>query len=145
MSNHEIMLGFQWLQYVLTQDATLMGYVAGNVFRSLAPATTQPPYIIYGYQSGSDVLTVNAVRLTSNLLYQVKVCGPASMDITLAAAATEIDKVLKRPAGIPITPDGLGAILAGYRESPLIVDSEVNGEVWSNVGGLYRLEIQQTS
>jgi hypothetical protein len=145
MSNHEIMLGFQFLQFVLTADATLMGYVAGNVFRSLAPATTQPPYIIYGYQSGLDVLTVSAVRLTSNLLYRVEVCGPASMDVTLAAAAAEIDKVLKRPVGIPITPDGLGAILAAYRESPLIVDSEVNGEVWSNIGGLYRLDIQQTS
>jgi hypothetical protein len=144
MSNHEIMLGFQWLQFVLTQDATLMGYVSG-VYRSLAPAGTPTPFIIYGYQSGSDALTVNAVRLTSNLLYQVKVCGPASMDVTLAAAASEIDKVLKRPVGIPITPDGLGAILAAYRESPLIVDSEVNGEVWSNVGGLYRIEIQQTS
>jgi hypothetical protein len=43
MSNHEIMLGFQWLQYVLTADSTLMGYVSGNVFRSLAPAKTQPP------------------------------------------------------------------------------------------------------
>jgi hypothetical protein len=144
MSNHEIMLGFQWLQFVLTADSTLMGYVTA-VGRSLVPVGTQPPYIIYGYQSGSDVLTVNAVRLTSNLLYQVKVCGPASMDVTLAAAASEIDKVLKRPVGIPITPDGLGAILAAYREAPIIVDSDVNGEVWSNVGGLYRLEIQQTS
>jgi hypothetical protein len=145
MSNHEIMLGFQWLQYVLTADATLMGYVSGNVFRALAPATTPPPYIIYGYQSGSDALTLSAVRIYSNLLYQVKVCGPASMDVTLAAAATEIDNLLKRPVGIPITSDGLGAILAAYREAPIIVDSEVNGEVWSNVGGLYRLELQQTS
>jgi hypothetical protein len=145
MSNHEIMLGFQWIKSVLLADATLMGYVAGNVYRAMVPPTTPPPYIIYGFQSGSDVLTVSAVRIESNLLYQVKVCGPASMDVTLAAAATEIDNVLRRPVGIPITPDGLGAILACYREAPLIVDSEVNGEVWSNVGGLYRLELQQTS
>jgi len=34
------------------------------------------------------------------------------------------------------------AILSCYRESPLEIDELVNGEVWSNIGGLYRLQVQ---
>lgn len=35
------------------------------------------------------------------------------------------------------------AILASYRESPLELDELVNGELWSNIGGLYRLLVEQ--
>ena len=34
------------------------------------------------------------------------------------------------------------AILACYREQPLILDENVNGEEWTNIGGLYRLQVQ---
>src|SRR5260221_14596117 len=34
------------------------------------------------------------------------------------------------------------SILACYRESPLELDELVNGEIWSNMGGLYRLQVQ---
>ena len=34
-------------------------------------------------------------------------------------------------------------ILACWREQPLIQDEIVNGEVWTNLGGLYQLDIEQ--
>ena len=68
-------------------------------------------------------------------------CQPTT---TLAQAATEIDKLLRRPAGTA-TPDGLGYVLACYRETPVMKDDLVNGEKWSDVGGLYRILLEQTS
>ena len=144
MSNHEAMLGIQWLQSVLVGDATLAGYAPGGVWRGYVPPGTSWPYVVYNFKAGSDVLTANAVRVMDKLLYQVIVSGPASMDSTLAAAATEIDKLLRRPA-FATTPDGLGAILAAYRETPIQKDALVNGEVWTDIGGLYRVLVEQTS
>jgi hypothetical protein len=34
-------------------------------------------------------------------------------------------------------------ILACWRETPLELDEIVNGEVWTNLGGIYRMEIEQ--
>ena len=144
MSNHEIMLGLQYLQSVLAGDATLAGYAPGGVWRGYVPPGTSWPYVVYNFQAGSDVLTQNAVRVMDSLLFQVIVSGPSSMDVTLAAAATEIDKLLRRPAGTA-TPDGLGYVLACYRETPVMKDDLVNGEKWSDVGGLYRILLEQTS
>jgi hypothetical protein len=144
MSNHEAMLGIQWLENVLKNDATLAGYAPGGVWRGYVPPGTPWNYVVYNFQAGSDVLSMNAVRLFDKLLYQVIISGPGSSDNDpiLAAGATEIDNLLKRPA-YAVTPDGLGAILAAYRETPIMKDAVVNGEKWTDVGGLYRVELQQ--
>src|SRR5260221_12318585 len=97
------------------------------------------------FQAGSDVLTMNGVRLYDSLLFQIKVIGPGTMTSTLLLAANEIDSLLKRTSGVPLTTDGLGAILACFREAPVQIDSLVNGELWSGIGGLYRIQLQQTS
>lgn len=143
MSGHEGMLAIEWLTTVLGNDSTLSGYAPGGVWRGMAPPETATPYIILSLQSGLDVVTMNAVRLMADVLLQVKAVGPATETATIANAATRIDQLIGQPPNAGTTQDGLGYVLASYRQSPLIVDELVNGDVWSNIGGLYRIEIEQ--
>jgi hypothetical protein len=146
MAGHEAALGIQWLYGVLSGDTTLLSYATGGVHRAMAPPGTSPVYVIISHQSGLDVLTVNAFRLMDNLLYQAKAVGPASMMDTIVAAAERIDQLLSPNQGA-----SSGTVTGGYignchREQPIFLDEPglINGELWTNVGGLYRLEIKQT-
>lgn len=140
-SGHEVMLGFQWIIGILGADTTLAGFAPGGVKRALAPPDTATPFVIVGYQAGSDVTTMNAFRVMSSLLFQVKASGPASGTVALANAAEQIDVLLDQKSG---TTTG-GYVLSCSRQSPLEVDELVTGELWTNIGGLYRLQIEQTS
>lgn len=145
MSTHEVQIALSWLYTTLTGDATLTALLSGGahgIWRAYAPPGTLPPYVIFGQQSGgNDTLTMNAVRLLTNPLYQVKCVGPASNMQPILDAASEIDNLLKRTAGSATG----GIVSVCYRESPLETDEIVDGELWSNVGGLYRLQLQQSS
>jgi len=139
MAGHEVALGFEFLIGLLT-DSTLQGYAPGGVRRAYAPPETTPPYVIVGYQAGHDVTTMNAFRMMSAMLYQVKVVGPSSGTSVLAQAAERIDQLIDQQKG---TVAG-GYTLACWRQSPLEVDELVSGELWTNLGGLYQVYLEQT-
>ena len=143
MSVHEVVAGLEFLYNTLSADTTLAGYAPGGVWRSLAPPDTPTPFVVIAYQSGTDTTTMNEYRILARNLYQVKAVGPASQTAQLANAAGRIDDLIGKP---PVSGTVAGAyISASYRQSGLFLDQDVNGEVWSDIGGLYRLEIQQTS
>lgn len=139
----EVNLGFQWLESTLSNDATLKSLAPGGVWRALAPPGTATPFVVFGLQSGSDVVTMNGYRVMDDLLYMVKVAGPASNTSAIAQAAERVDQLI----GSPPTSGTVtgGAILASYGQTPLFIDEIVNGELWTNAGRLYRLIIEQTS
>lgn len=137
---HEIGLSLQWLVSTLGGDSTLAGYAPGGVKRSMAPVGTATPFVIVGYQAGTDVTTMNAVRIMDNLLFQVRASGPASVTASIVNAAARIDALIDGQRSQAITG---GIVLCCYRDSPLQYDELVGGEQWSNFGGLYRIEIQQ--
>ncbi len=140
MSVLEAYAGIEFLYNTLHGDSTLMALVT-DVYRDKAADAAIPPFVILTHQAGSDTLTANAVRLMTRSLYQVVVLGPDSMSPQMAQAAARIDALLKRTSG---TVTG-GLIDACYREQPLLLGQPpVNGMEWSKMGGLYRLEIQQT-
>ncbi len=143
MSANEILLAYEFLTTTLNADSTLTGLVTGGIWRGSAPVEAVPPYVVMNLQAGSDVLTLNGVRIYDSLLFQIKTIGPAVQTTTLLSAANEIDSLLKRTSGVPLTTDGLGAILACFRESPMQLDELVNGELWTQLGGMYRIQIQQ--
>jgi hypothetical protein len=149
-SSHEIWLGYAWLEETLLANLTLIGQCPGGVLRAYAPPGTPTPFIICQYMGGADTTTMNAVRLKSSLLYQVKVVAPAGpLTATLASASELIETTIGRQPGDPQSPQPIvissvtvGLVLACYREQPLILDTLENGEQWTAAGGLYRLEIQ---
>jgi hypothetical protein len=138
MAGYETTAGFQWLYNTLSADSTLQTDAPGGVWRGLAPPGTATPFVILSLQSGKDVITANAVRVFDDDTFLVKAVGPASNNAGVLAAASRIDALLGRTSG-QVT---AGAILACYRETPISIDELVNGELWSNLGGLYRLIIQ---
>lgn len=94
---HEVIYGFDWLLSVLGADSTLAGYAPGGVWKSYVPDGTAPPYVVMTYMTGTDVLTMNAVRLMTTPLYQIKAVGPASLASQVIAAASRIDQLIGSP------------------------------------------------
>ena len=93
----EVMYGFQWLEATLSADSTLAGYAPGGIWRALAPPREAIPFVIMAHQTGTDVITVNAFRIMTEVVYQVKIVGPASMTSTLMAGASRIDQLIGSP------------------------------------------------
>lgn len=137
MATDPISVGYALLYSTLTNDATFMGYVTG-VHQVMAPPGSQPDYALLIQQSGQDVLSAVATRIMTHLLYQVKIVGPASDAANLHAAYERADELLM-PNGQPLR--NAGGTLALYREQTLSVGEIVNGVLWLNYGGLYRVEI----
>lgn len=151
MSAHESVLGFQWLYSTLSGDATLLGYAVGGIWRSLAPPEQATPFVIISHQSGSDVTNAFGVRIITEQLFQVKAVGPASNMAPIASAAEQLDTLLggttSGPASgfITVSSVNIGKVLACWRQTQIAVDELVNGEVWTNLGGLYRMQIEQVT
>lgn len=142
MSGHEAALGMQWLFEVLSGDATLASLAPGGIWRSLAKPNILTPYVIIAYQSGNDVITENAYRIIADYVYQVKAVGPADIDDVVAQAAARIDQLIGGPTS-GSTSGGL--ILSCNRQAPLFLDEIVNeNELWTSIGGLHRIIIEQT-
>ena len=143
-TEHETIIGFRWFYSVLSNDTPLQGLAPGGVWRALVPLGTATPYVVMQLQSGgTDVTTVNGVRLMSAPLYQIKAVGPVSITDAIASAAAAIDDALGGKQGIRNVSVINGLILSCIRESPLENDELNNGEQWTNIGGLYRLQLQQ--
>ena len=94
---HEVLYGYQWLEVTLGADSTLLSYVTGGIWRGMVTAGTLPPYVILTFMAGTDVLTMNAVRLMTQPLYQIKCVGPASLASQVIAAASRIDQLIGSP------------------------------------------------
>lgn len=139
MAVTEMQLGFAWLYSVLIADGTLQGYAPGGVYRALAPPSTASPYVIMIYQAGTDNVNFGAGRAYSSMLYQVKAVGPASNTAGIMNAAARADTLIT--TGVQIAVTG-GTISSCFREQPLQIDELVNGELWSNWGGLYRILVK---
>ena len=144
MSTNEAFIGLRFLVSRLSADSTLAALAPGGVWDTIAPMGTTPVYILVAYQAGSDTTTMNGVRLISLPLYQVKAVGPANMATAVGAAAAQIDVVLGGKDGLKNITVSDGLIAACYREQPLIYNDPklVNGQMWTMIGGLQRLEIE---
>lgn len=140
MSVHEVVIALSFLHITLTGDVNLTSAAPGGCWPDEVPANKSAPYVIYGFMSGVDTLTANAVRLLTQPLYQVRASGPASAIDLVAAAATYVDDLLKRQTNISVP----GGLVAGcYRESPLHIPGTIDGVKWVSIGGLYRMVLQQ--
>ncbi len=133
---------FHWVASEMRSDSALIAAATGGVYLSFAPLDTVAPYVIFGRQSGSDVNTVNAIRLFVHILLQIKAVGPSGQGGNFAALETianRIDALFKDRRNIGLSS---GGVLACYRESELEYPELVNEQPWENLGGLYHIELQ---
>lgn len=122
-------------------DSALMAAATGGVWQGLAEVGVTGPYALYGQQASSDVLTVNAYRLWASILVQIKMVGPVSNYAALVTGANRIDVLFGR-IGLVGLPGGVGGVLQCYRQQTVALDEVVNGVQWSQLGGLYRIDVQ---
>lgn len=139
----EAAIGFTWLYSTLSGDSQLTSLAPGGVWRGLAPPESSTPFIVMSLQSGIDVTSMNAFRILVECTYLIKVVGPASETTTIMSAADRLDALIGSPPTSGTTNNG--AVLSSYRQSPVVIDEIVNGEQWTNAGGLYRLQLEKMS
>lgn len=132
----EVALGFEWMASVLSTDSTLTSLAPGGVWRSLAHPLSTFPYVVMVHQSGADTVTFGGRRAYSDLLFQAKVEGPSSSTAALLLAAARVDSLLTQ---ISQTTVSGGTILACFRFQTLDIEELIAGEMWSAIGGIYRL------
>jgi len=136
----EIAQAFSWISTTMKADTTLMANATGGVWQGFADIGTIAPYALVTCQSDVDVLTMNAVRLFTNGVFQIKAIGPTSGFTTLITIADRIDALFRRTGPVAIT--GGGGVLACYREQSVSYSEIINGSAWSHLGGLYRIALQ---
>lgn len=141
MSVHEAFIAIDFLNTTLSGDASLSSLAPGGVWRGVAPPNTPTPFVVFSNQSAVDVITANGLRLMTDQLFQVKAVGPIDQTEQISQAASAIDDLLKKTSGTAIG----GYVLDCHRESILQLDEMIAGDLWTNIGGLYRLQAQQTS
>lgn len=138
----EIAQAFQWVANTMQADSALMAAAPGGVYREFAPVDTLAPFVLVNQQSGTDVLTVNANRLFVSLLLQIKALGPSGIGGNYAALVTIADRIDALFRSVRDVGLSSGGILACYREQTIAYGELVNGQPFSHLGGLYRIELQ---
>lgn len=130
---------FAWIVSIAEADSALMAAAPGGVWETFADIGTAMPYVQIVQQSSTDVLTMNAVRLFTDKVLQIKVVGLSSGYAALVTAADRIDTLFKSVRNVALSS---GGILACYRDGEIAYDELVNGASVSHLGGLYRIELQ---
>lgn len=134
----ETLVAEQWLQTVLSGDATLNTAVGGRIYGYVAPQDAAFPVVVYQQQAARDVQGVGPARIMATMLYIVKVTGQTGSFASIEAAANRIDAVLQAASGTNVR----GRVVACVREAPFsLVENTPNGQ-YRHLGGMYRLWAQ---
>ena len=139
----EITQAYKFIVAAMKADTALTTAATGGVHQGFAPLNTTAPYALVTKQSDGDVLTVNAVRVFSRMLLQIKAVGLTRDYDTLEIIASRIDALFGRQgASIPATG---GVVLETHRESQISYEEDPSpGEQVSHLGGLYDIDLQGT-
>jgi hypothetical protein len=86
--------------------------------------------------SSRDEQVFGGGRAFSDLQFHVFTAGLAATGQQIANAAARIDTLLTIDQQTAVTG---GMIIASYRISPIESDVIIDGEVWTNMGGIYRI------
>ena len=135
----EIAQTYAWIIAVCKADAPLMTASTGGVWNGNADIATLDPYTYVGRQAGSDILTMNAVRLFAYELIQISAVGPVANYAAIVTIANCIDRLFGRTTMVALS---TGGVLACYRDGEVEVNTLENGVQWARVGGLYRIALQ---
>lgn len=123
----------------LSADAGLAASVGDRVYARMAPQGAAYPLVVWAVQAASDLVGPGAVRIWASALVQVQAIGPAPAT-GLQAIAARIDACLH---GAPPQIIAVGGrqyqIHGAQREGGLDFTSEIAGQVFVHLGGLYRI------
>jgi hypothetical protein len=140
-----------FLGSVLNGDAALIASDALNgkhAYNSLAPPGAPAPRIIYNVQAGGDVNTLNATRLFTRPLYQVRLVAKVVNGVLQDASrvrksANRMDELLSSIRRQSFTVEGVTLNFNVWREDEIpmrVEEGEAADVTYRNYGGLYRVE-----
>jgi|SRR6185312_6106270 len=138
----ETALAFQWVNSEMRADTALVAALGSTatIAQDIADSGTVAPYALYNRQGGNDVTNLQAIRLWSSILMQIKAVGPNANYAALVVIADRIDALFKDRRNVGFSS---GGILACYREQEVAYPEPklINGAAWSHLGGLYRIDL----
>ncbi len=132
----------QWLYALLTGDGGAGGVntlVSGRIYAYIATSGAVFPLVVYSHQGSRDVRGVGPTRIMASLVYQVKVIGKGSAAGfgAIKAVADRIDALLQGANGSVVD----GRVLSCVREQGISYVEQDAVDVYSHLGGLYRLQV----
>lgn len=137
----EVAQAFSWIDATMRADSALMTAATGGVWQGVAEIGVLPPFAIYSKQADTDITNMTKTRLWASILVQIKALGPVKSNYTaLVTIANRIDALFSNVRYVSLP--GGGGVLECYRDGQVALDEVVNGVQWSQLGGLYRIDLQ---
>lgn len=126
---------------LLSSDPTLNPLIgagqAARVYNGVAPAGTNPPYVIMQLLSGgTDLMAVGAIRIWSDALWLIKVVVKGTSSGPIEPIVNRIDALLHAASGTVTN----GVIWECVRERPFELPTVEDGVSYLQLGGEYRIK-----
>jgi len=129
-----------WIFTTLTGDVTMQGLIGARCYHGVAPAAAQYPFVVFQMLSGgNDLMTVGTARIWSAPLFIVKAVCKGSSTGPIEPVANRIDQLLHAGSGAVTN----GVIVECVRERPFDLPTNENGVAYQQLGGEYRVRVQQ--
>ena len=119
--------------------AAVTNEAVGGVFNQMAPEGTQTPFVVFQAMSKVDDYYSYTGR-GGTAVYMVKVIDESGWPKTASNIDTQIDSAMQN-ASLSITGHSL---LECRRESDLYLVENADGRTFQHIGGLYRIEADES-
>jgi hypothetical protein len=141
----EVQQAKKWIYDALHGNSDIAAAVSTRIYSGRAPGSPASrvfPYIIFNFQGGTNVNGLGTVRLLARPLFQVRVVTKGDP----TAAVRKVDKRIDDVLGTAVYQPSGDYYFTAEQEQP--IDREetdlATGDVYWNLGGLYRLYIGRT-
>jgi hypothetical protein len=125
--------------YAVLNVAAVTNEATGGVYNLLAPADTEPPYVVFQAMSKVDDYFAFTGR-GGAAIYMIKAVDRSPWPKAAGDIDTQIDSVMQ-DASLSITDH---ALLMCRRESDFYLTEDLQGVVYQHIGGLYRIIADQS-
>ena len=121
--------------YTVLNVEAVTNEATGGVFNQLAPAGTEPPYVVFQAMTKVDEYYSYAGGRSGSALYMVKAIDRSPWPKSAADIDTQIDSAMQN-ASLSITDH---ALLECRRESDIYLVEDLAGVIYQHIGGMYRV------
>lgn len=132
-----------WINSRLSNDPELVSLVGGRIYPDVVPEGTAVPYVeFFKMAEGGKTENINAVRVSTTMVYLVRGVTQTNDLLDLAQIAGRIDDLLNFKSGaIPGLPNCFvtQSIQSMSHSMPLIKD----GKEYRALGAQYEIDVQQ--
>lgn len=132
----------EWLVAYLAADSVLMGYCNGDVTPEVTWDANRAPFVRVDRLEANDLMVIGLYRVWTDCLYHVRGCDhvPAAAQVpdrsTVNAIGARIDTLLHDQE---VTSGGFSIHCFREEGEPNPAQTERDGSLWMQSGGLYRL------